>query len=185
MNLSRTDILMMLLGSGGTGNPSREAIQGTTRLQKLLFLIEKEAGIKATDGKDFEFSAYKFGPVSKELYDDLEKLENLGLLEAKGVAEPSESELGEYDLSFDDLMGEEEKESKEAIEERRFKLTSKGMEWLNKRIIPRVDPDVSEKIRKVKSKYGSCALSDLLYHVYTKYPAWTSASEIKDRVLGR
>jgi hypothetical protein len=130
MKLSRTDILMLLLGSGVAGRPKQDAIQGTTRLQKLLFLIEQEAGVKATDGKDFEFSAYKFGPVSKELYDDLEKLENLGLLEAKGVAEPSESELGEFDLSFDDLMGEEEQESKEALEERRFKLTSKGIRWL-------------------------------------------------------
>jgi uncharacterized phage-associated protein len=175
---------MLLLGAGVAGRPSQDAIQGTTRLQKLLFLIEQEAGVKATEGKDFDFSAYKFGPVSKELYDDLEKLENLGLLEAKGVAEPSESELGEYDLSFEDLMGEEEQESKEALEERRFKLTSKGIRWLNEKIVPKVQPSVAEKIRKVRGKYGSFALSDLLYYVYTKYPAWTSASEIKDRVLG-
>jgi uncharacterized protein YwgA len=184
MKLSRTDILMLLLGSGVTGRPSHDAIQGTTRLQKLLFLIEQEAGIKATEGKDFEFSAYKFGPVSKELYDDLEKLENLGLLEARGVAEPSESELGEFDLSFDDLMGDEEQESKEALEERRFRLTNKGMGWLNEKIVPKVSSDVVQKIRKVRGKYGSFALSDLLYYVYTKYPTWTSASEIKDRVLG-
>jgi len=184
MTLSRTDILMLLLGSGSSGRPSHDAIQGTTRLQKLLFLIEHEAGIKATEGKDFDFSAYKFGPVSKELYDDLEKLENLGFLEAKGVAEPSDSEIGEFDLSFEDLMGDEEQESKEALEERRFKLTSQGIRWLNERIIPKARPDAAEKIRKVRGKYGSFALSDLLYYVYTKYPEWTSASEIKDRVLG-
>lgn len=181
MSLSRTDILILLLGAGPHG---KEAIQGTTRLQKLLFLIENEAGIKPTDGKDFQFSAYKFGPVSKDLYDDLEKLENLGLLEAKGVAEPSESELGEYDLSFDDLMGDEEQESKEALEERRFKLTTAGLEWLNSRITPRVSPQIADKIRRIRGKYGSFALSDLLYYVYTKYPDWTSASEIRDRVLG-
>lgn len=181
MSLSRIDILLMLLGAGG----GKQAIQGTTRLQKLLFLIEQEAGIKATEGKDFAFSAYKFGPVSKDLYDDLEKLENLGLLEAKGVAEPSESEIGEYDLSYDDLMGDEEQESKDALEERRFKLTNQGVEWLNSRVLPKVNQDVPDKIRRIRGKYGSFALSDLLFHVYTKYPEWTSASEIKDRVLSR
>lgn len=181
MSLSRNDILLMLLGAGG----ATQAIQGTTRLQKLLFLVEHEAAIKPTEGRDFGFSAYKFGPVSKELYDDLEKLENLGLLEAKGVAEPSEPELGEYDLSYDDLMGDEEQESKDALEERRFKLTKRGVEWLNSKILPRVNRDVAEGIRRIRGKYGSFALSDLLYHVYTKYPEWTSASEIKNRVLGR
>jgi uncharacterized phage-associated protein len=176
---------MLLLGAGSEGGFGREAIQGTTRLQKLLFLIEYEAGVTATEGKDFDFSAYKFGPVSKELYDDLEKLENLGFLEAKGVAEPSESEASEYDLSFDDLMGEEEQESRDTLEERRFKLTARGIEWLTTKVMPRVEQNVFERIRKVKGKYGSFALSDLLYYVYTKYPDWTSASEIKDRVLGR
>jgi uncharacterized protein YwgA len=181
--LSRAEILMLLLGAAGA-HGEREPIQGTTRLQKLLFLIENEAGIRASVGKDFDFTAYKFGPVSKELYDDLEKLENLGLLEAKAVAEPSESELGEYDLSFEGLMGDEEQKSKESLEERRFRLTAKGMDWLNKNVKPKLHSDVSEKIRKIKGKYGSFALSDLLYYVYTKYPDMTSASEIKDRVLG-
>jgi hypothetical protein len=82
-------------------------------------------------------------------------------------------------------MGDEEQESRETLEERRFKLTIKGLEWLNSKIIPKVSKDVTEGIRKIKGKYGSFALSDLLYYVYTKYPDWTSGSEIKDRVLGR
>lgn len=184
MSLSRTDILMLLLAADPSGS-GQEAIQGTTRLQKLLFLVEQEAGIKPTEGRDFDFTAFKFGPVSKELYDDLEKLENLGFLEAKAVAEASESELEEYDLSFEDLMGDEEQESKESLEERKFKLTKKGLEWLNAKIEPKVHEDVIEKIRKVRGKYGSFALSDLLYYVYSKYPKWTSASEIRERVLGR
>ena len=95
---------MMLLAAPGVRGTEGEPIQGTTRLQKLLFLMEHEAKLKPTKGDDFDFTAWKFGPVSKELYDDLEKLENLGFLESEPVSEPSKTELDEYGLSFDDLL---------------------------------------------------------------------------------
>ncbi|MGA2436168.1 MAG: hypothetical protein ABSG25_12870 [Bryobacteraceae bacterium] len=102
--LSRAQLLMMLLASEGFRGEQGEPIQGTTRLQKLLFLLEHEAKLKPRSGEGFEFAAWKFGPVSKELYDDLEKLENLGLLQSEGIAMSSATELKEYDLSFDDLL---------------------------------------------------------------------------------
>jgi len=172
---------MLLLAAPGPRGQEAEPIQGTTRLQKLLFLLEHEAGLKANAGPDFAFSAYKFGPVSKDLYDDLEKLENLGFLEADSIAEPSETEIDEYGLAFDDLMGEEEQESKSAFEERRFRLTEHGLRWLRDHS---ADGDVVDRIRKVKGKYGALSLQDLLKHVYTRYPDMTTASEIRARVLG-
>ena len=123
---SRTQLLMLLLASEGFRGEKGEAIQGTTRLQKLLFLLEHEGKLLPDSGEGFEFTAWKFGPVSKELYDDLEKLENLGLLESEGVAMSSATELDEYDLWFDDLMGEEETQSKDNLEEKRYSLTPTG-----------------------------------------------------------
>ena len=96
---SRTQLLMMLLASEGFRGEKGEAIQGTTRLQKLLFLLEHEGKLVPNSGEGFEFTAWKFGPVSKELYDDLEKLENLGLLQSEGIAMSSATELDEYGLS--------------------------------------------------------------------------------------
>ncbi len=90
-DLTRGQMLMMLLAAPGARGTEGEPIQGTTRLQKLLFLMEHEAKLKPTKGDDFAFAAWKFGPVSKELYDDLEKLENLGFLESEPVAEPSKT----------------------------------------------------------------------------------------------
>src|SRR6266568_2981930 len=176
--MTRTDILLALLaasGARGTAAP----IVGTTRLQKLLFVVEREEGVRVTDGDDFDFTAYKFGPVSKEIYDDLAKLENLEYISSVPVAEPSSVERDEYGLSFEGLIGDEE--STESLEEKRYKITTKGVEWLAKRKLPAGE---TEKIRKVKGKYGSLNLSDLLYHVYSKFPDMTTASEIKERVLG-
>jgi uncharacterized protein YwgA len=184
MELSRAQLLMMLLAAPGPRGANAEPIQGTTRLQKLLFLLESEGGLKANTGPDFNFTAYKFGPVSKDLYDDLEKLENLGLLEADTVAEASEAEADETNLAFDDLMGSDEEGAKEIFEEKKFKLTQQGIDWLKRHVDVDKDLSVLETVRKVKGKYGALSLQDLLRYVYTRYPAMTTASEIKGRVLG-
>jgi hypothetical protein len=44
---------------------------------------------------------------------------------------------------------------------------------------------LTDRIRKVKSRYATYSLNDLLFHVYTKYPETTVASEIRDKVLSR
>src|SRR5258708_27375700 len=127
-DVTRGQMLMMLLAAPGVRGKEGEPIQGTTRLQKLLFLMEHEAKLKPTKGSDFDFTAWKFGPVSRELYDDLEKLENLGLLESEPVSEPSKTELDEYGLSFEDLMGEEETPaSSYSFEEKRCRVRYKGL----------------------------------------------------------
>jgi uncharacterized protein len=183
MQISRTDLLLLLLEDVPAGGSSG-AIQGITRLQKLLFLAEREAGVRVSEGPDFNFTAYKFGPVSKDLYDDLEKLENLGLIESQSIAEPSAAELDEYGLSFEGLMGDEQQEATDAFEERRYAITERGLAWLKSRTSA-VGNEAAKGIRRVKGKYGTISLSDLLYYVYTRYPEMTSESEIKERVLNR
>jgi len=180
--LTRGQMLMMLLAAPGVRGKEGEPIQGTTRLQKLLFLMEHEAKIKPSKGDDFDFTAWKFGPVSKELYDDLEKLENLGLLESEPVSDPSDTELDEYGLSFDDLMGEEESQSRDNFEEKRYKLSEKGLQWVRDR---ELHTEAFDKIKRIKEKYGALSLQDLLHYVYTKFPDMTTASEIKGKVLRR
>jgi uncharacterized phage-associated protein len=181
-DFTRGQMLMMLLAAPGARGKEGESVQGTTRLQKLLFLMEHEAKLKPTKGGDFAFTAWKFGPVSKELYDDLEKLENLGFLESEPVSQPSKTEMDEYGLSFDDLMGEEESQSRDSFEEKKYRLTEKGLNWVREH---ELHTETFDKIRKIKEKYGALSLQDLLHYVYTKFPNMTTASEIKGKVLRR
>ena len=190
-DVSRRNILLMLVGldaeSSGMG--------GITRLQKLLFLLEEEEGLKLTDG-GYHFDAYKAGPYSPQLYDDLEFLENLGLIEGKVTSEASEPEAAEVDrLSFDHLMGRDVEKSldgdvdgaasADTYEERRFRLTKRGRTRIEELLKSNTVVPVANRIRRVKSKYGKYSLNDLLYHVYTKYPEMTTESEIRDSVLRR
>lgn len=189
--ISRRNLLLLLieLDSHSVG------LGGITRLQKLLFLLGEEEGLKPTD-VGFEFEAYKAGPYSPELYDDLEFLENLGLLEGEVTSEASEPEAEEVDrLSFDHLMGRDVEKSSDgdfdgasaadAYEERRFQLTEEGRNRINQLLKSGEMVPVANKIRRIKSKYGKYSLKDLLYYVYTKYPEMTTESEIREEVLRR
>ncbi len=178
---SRRNLLLLLIG------PEAEGLGGMTRLQKLLFLLEREEGLTPTEG-GYEFEAYKAGPYSAQLYDDLEFLENLGYLEADVTAEASEAEAAEIDrLSFDHLMSNEQSEAEtpDSFEERRFRLSDEGRRRVEELLKSGEFKPLADKIRRVKSKYGKFSLNDLLYHVYTKYPEMTTESEIRDKVLRR
>jgi uncharacterized protein YwgA len=193
-NISRHQLLLLLLGIGDQGE-SREGIGGITRLQKFLFLLEKEEKLTPT-ANGFEFTAYKAGPYSAKLYDELELLENLDLIKSDVVAEASEAEAAEIEeLSFEDLMGDAAEEigdklvdgfgAADAFEERRFSLTENGLRKVKEMIESGEYKPIVDGIRKIKSKYGHYSLSDLLYYVYTKFPEMTTESEIKEKVLSR
>ncbi len=187
--VSSKDMTLLLLGitPGGLG---KDGIGGITRLQKLLFLLEKEENLKPA-GDKFEFTPYKAGPYSARLYDDLEFLENLGLVESEIVSEATDEEAVEVDqLNFDDLIdgndqSGESSRAADAYEERRFRLTEDGLRRVQDLLHKGDLQPVAEGIRKVKSRFGNHSLSDLLYYVYTKYPEMTVESEIRDKVLRR
>jgi hypothetical protein len=187
--ISPRHMVLLLLGVGPEGELA-EGIGGITRLQKFLYLLEKEAGLKPT-GSGFEFVAYKAGPYSSRLYDDLEFLENLGLVESEVAAEATPAEAAEVDLlNFEDLMGDSEGSApdtlaSDAYEERRFRISDEGAKRVEDLIESGAYQPEIDGIRKIKRKYGNYSLSDLLYYVYTKYPEMTTESEIKDKVLRR
>jgi len=193
--VSKQQLLLMLLGVDGPA-ASKRGIGGITRLQKLLFLLWKEAGIQEVDS-GFEFKPYKAGPYSRKLYDELELLENLGYVQSEAQGEATEAEAAELEeLSFEQLMGDgaqpfqdvptrAEATTADAFEERRFTLTDKGLKVVQGLLAKDEAAPFAEGIRKIKSRFANYSLQDLLYHVYTKYESdgWTSESEIRDQVL--
>ena len=135
--ISKQALLLLLLGTGSS-EATAEGIGGMTRLQKLLFLLWKEANIEEVD-RGFEFKAYKAGPYSRKLYDELELLENLGYIQSEDQGEATEAEAAEIEeLTFEHLMGEDaqpfqsvhsrvEATTADSFEERRFTLTPDGL----------------------------------------------------------
>ena len=139
-HINRKDLILLVLGVDIKGD-LREGINGITRLQKFLYLLEQEEKLKP-DANGFEFVAYKAGPYSAKLYDDLEFLENLGLITSEVAGEATEGEAAEVEMSFEELMGDctdtvegtpsNELMTADVYEERRYRLTENGKERVEK-----------------------------------------------------
>lgn len=192
-HINRKDLILLVLGVGVKGELG-EGINGITRLQKFLYLLEREEHLKP-DANGFEFIPYKAGPYSAKLYDDLEFLENLGLLTSEVAGEATEGESAEVEMSFEELMGEcidtSEETPSDALttadvyEERRYCLTKDGRDRVEKLLQQGEYDPVVNGIRRIKSKFGGYSLNDLLYYLYTKYDDMATESEIKDKILRR
>ena len=195
--LSRHQLLLLLLGLDADG-VSNKGVSGITRLQKLLFLLWKDSGLEEVNAA-FDFKPYSAGPYSRKLYDELEFLENVGLIKSEVEGEVTEVEAAELrEVSFEQLMGDDAAPyldvpnsaaamTADNYEERKFTLTPRGLKTVRD-IISSGKAQVAESgIRRLKSRFGNFSLQDLLYHVYTKYDGegWTSESEIRSKVLAR
>lgn len=200
--IGRREMLLLLIGL----NDSEHGLGGITRIQKLVYLLDTEEHIHPS-GDGFNFEAYKAGPYSSRIYDDLEFLENLSLIKRSkptdddletGVlsvsAVTSDSEQAEVDLTFEDLMGPEDVMAPEldeiaptadSYEETRYMLTDEGKRKMEELLSNREYQPFVEGIRKVKSRFAKYSLNDLLYYVYTRHPDMTTESEIKEKVLRR
>ena len=179
-------VLLVLLGIDGH-RVSTRGIGGITRLQKLLFLIWKDAGIQEVE-KYFEFECHEAGPLSRRLYDELESLENLGLIQSEACGRAVEAEAIELqELAFGHLADNDrfEMTASDCFEERRFTLTDRGLKSVKQMLEKPEFTPFADGIRKIKSKFANYSLQDLLYPVYTKYGAdgWIPDSMIVDDVL--
>ena len=68
MERQRSEIVLAVMEAGGP-----EARFDPVRMQKLLFLVEREIP-HLIDGPYFNFEPYNYGPFDKAVYDELDKL---------------------------------------------------------------------------------------------------------------
>src|ERR1700687_3053102 len=210
--IGRRELLLLLIGLESSGSP--RSLGGITRIQKLLYLLDAEENIKP--GQDgFNFVAYKAGPYSPRIYDDLEFLENLNFIRRDSTvstgptvtgsddllfgdfdvsAEASEPEKAEVDLSFEQLMGPEDvmaptpdeiAPTADSYEESRFCLTEQGKQKVEQLLANPQYKPFIDGIRRVKSRFSKYSLNDLLYYVYSRHPEMTTESEIKEKLVRR
>ena len=185
--INRKDLILLLLYAPGSSGEEAEPIDGRTRLMKLLFLLQADQSIdKTLDPKrKYEFQPYHYGPFAKDVYDDLEFLENVGLVEvaSKGIfASPADQNEGEK-LIEDTSIGEGNEEMEFVLKEERYKLTTRGIIFVKENLSPKEIPvHLLKSIRDLKLNFASQPLSSLLRYVYSNYPKYAEKSKIKDLI---
>ncbi|MCD2201252.1 SocA family protein [Halobacterium sp. KA-4] len=126
-------------------------IQGKTRLQKLAFLLDEEELGDQFDA--YTYRKYDYGPFSKSLLEDIEDLEEKGLV--KISTEKTVGGNTRYDYVLEDS-------GRKAVEQ----LTSRGG-----------DIDVIfNAAEAIANEYGHLSLRDLIERVYDRHSEYTENS---------
>lgn len=132
---------------------NNEPVQGRTRLQKMVFLLQQ----RTPDWKipEYQFEAYDYGPFSKSLYDDLDNLIERNLVEENREEFDQDKILYEYNLT---------EKGKKAV-----RLITDEQEW--EELILRAD--------EIKSQFNRMELAEVLDFVYTEYPQFAENSVLR------
>lgn len=181
------DLLLLLLYSPGQTRDVNEKIVGRTRLMKLMYLFYEELAdhIRFSRGVDqstyHTFRPFHFGPFSKEVYDDIQFLENINFVKEDSGEELSIAEFAEARLFYDEALVErlELDEAETYYLEPVFNLKEEGLKFTEKLYATLIDSD-KKRLAEFKKTYNSLPLATLLRYVYSKYPESAVESKIRD-----
>jgi hypothetical protein len=186
---NRKDTLLVLLYAKGARGIYNEPIEGRTRLVKLVFLFQKEVSesfFKSLEDYDdalfYDFTAFKFGPFSKEIYQDVEffALNKFIDVEYVGVPEDYES-MAERHL-WEERVGVEPDKNFEQYRMEKFSLGDKGKRYA-KSLYATLSNAQKNYIEEFKANFQKRSLKDILKYVYENYPEMASESDIKDSIM--
>lgn len=133
-----------------------EPIDGRTRLQKMVFVMQQELVESGALRGDqlYEFFAYDYGPFSKELAEDIDRMMEDGLID-------------ETDVEYDD----------DGNLKYIYTLESLGRSVLEKEIGTKGANEVIEKARRIKQRYNEeLSLPEVIDEVYSEYPEFAENS---------
>jgi uncharacterized protein YwgA len=150
-NIFGADILLLLLYAPGPTGKINEPIRGKTRLQKELFLAQKQLRDEGVS-HPFTFMPYDMGPYSKELYNTIDWLVHKGLITV-------EQKITDYGIYPE------------------YKLTEKGLKEVEDMILRRGLRKVFNVIQTIKQKYNQLNLTQLVELTHLLYPDYVHPRE--------
>ena len=145
--LPRLLILALIAEKAKRARRSAEVL--VTALMKYVFLFQMEGS--ASHRRLYHFVPYLYGPFAKELYIDLEKLQEEGLVQVESNPEEDKMKITLTDqVRMEALLAE-------------------------------LPEDLKEDAATVISTYGELDHNSLLEVVYEKYPAYAKKSRLRQR----
>ena len=186
---NRRDILLLMLYSPGVGEANNEPIVGRTRLVKMLFLFKEELldefrrGTEITDESFYEFFPWRYGPFSREVYDDLNFFMLRGFVESSQTTEDTLPEsLAEWDLWLSGSSGEVGDGDLVDYGEEEFRLTERGAKFAEA-LHQRLSAAQRRSLQVFKRRMVKTPLRSILKYVYKNYPREIVESDIREEVL--
>jgi hypothetical protein len=173
--LHGSDLVLLLLAAPTNVASADGKINGITRLEKLLYLAERETDIADRIDEDrLQYVAYDYGPFSKDVYEAVEILEQSELLTESSSQDPNTID------SIEDFDVTGAKDEDDYVE-RRFQLTENGR--LVAKLLSARHPEVVKALSTLKDIYADRSLSSLIRYVYRTYPESAANSKIREKYL--
>jgi uncharacterized protein YwgA len=130
----------------------KQPIEGRTRLQKMVFLMQQEFAEKDESlPGEYQYIPYDYGPFAKKLYDDIDDLADRHVIDE----DPETIEDGKVKYYY--------------------RLGRRGDDYLHEWSDAEVKR-VQKVAERIKRNYNEMPLPQLLDHVYTKYPEYAENS---------
>jgi len=185
-------ILLLLYSPTTKGGKMNVAIAGRTRLMKMGFLFKEEVLSDFQKDKTFdevilpEYFAWKYGPFSGGLLNDLEFLINQEYIKSQSGSSPipaelDEAEFGEYDFWVEDMDEFRVREYNEEV----FELTEEKGLPKAKEIWDVLSENQQKYLIEFKKVLNRASLNRILEYVYKKYKAegYIDKSLVRERYL--
>lgn len=183
--IDHADLVLLVLGAPSDDPNQDGKCLGITRLEKLAFLLEAESDLWKVANetpRHFNFKAYHYGPYTREIYDAVDLLVGIGLINERKVPAGSSLDLAEELENVESRdWGALGRSRDEPYVERTFELSDKGR-YVSKVLSDRVGERAVSEISKIKDHYGRMPLRQLLRDVYADHPEMTVRSKIKDQL---
>lgn len=172
------DLIVLLLGVPTKNLALADRLEGITRLEKLVFLIENETSLAKLLADDSNFTAYNFGPFSAEIYRCIDHLVAFELISDTGKITSNTIDSWEYTNAVGD-------EWFDPYATRDFSLTERGKQYYQALAseLDELGPYIRE-LSEFKDRFAPLPLRQLIRYVYMNYPTMTSRSMIRDEIIG-
>lgn len=169
------DAVILLLGGPAPTPVTRDRIEGVTRLEKLVFLLERESLVGRYLTEKPEFSSHNFGPFSEKVYRAVDTLAAADLVADSAKA----STTSEDSWEAEQIIGADE----DRYATRDFELTARGKRYYNA-LLSELPAGTSDELAEFKRRFAALPLRQLIRYVYLKYPEFTDKSLIRNDILG-
>lgn len=173
--LETDDAIILVLGARG-GKERPGYLEGVTRLEKLIFLLERETPVREWMTETVDFRSYRFGPFSSKVYEAADTLAAAGLIRDSARRANDVEDRWESMTAIVDEV--------DPYTTRTFELTERGRKYYAA-LLAELPPEAEQVLTDFKTKFGRLPLRSLVKYVYERYPQFTDRSEIRDEIVGR
>lgn len=170
------DLIVLLLGAPSKSPATRDKISGITRLEKLVFLLERETDIGKQMTEKPDFIPHNFGPFSQKVYQAIDTLALAGLIKDSASVSETADDSWETEEIIDDAPDSR-------FTTRDLELTDRGKRYYSA-LMRDLGTNTVRVISDVKDRFGSLPLQQLIRYVYRRHPEEITRSVIRDRILG-